>query len=273
MNRQELFREIQHKQSFLIVGLDTDINKIPPHLLQTEDPIFEFNKAIIEATQDYCVGYKPNLAFYEAMGIKGLESLQKTLAVIPKNCFTIADAKRGDIGNTADMYAKAFFNEMKFDSITVAPYMGKDSVTPFLQFKDKWAIVLALTSNSGSEDFQMIESNQHYLYETVVTKVSSWGTPDNTMFVVGATHPDKFAALRKLAPQHFFLVPGVGAQGGDLQSICQAGLNSECGLLVNASRSIIYASNGKDFAAEAAKAAITMQQEMKQILESNLLIS
>jgi orotidine-5'-phosphate decarboxylase len=273
MTKAELIQQIRLKKSFLCVGLDPDLDKLPPHLLETEDPIFEFNKAIIDATKDLCVAYKPNTAFYECHCVKGWESLEKTINYIPKDCFIIADAKRGDIGNTSSYYAKTFFETLPCDAVTVAPYMGKDSITPFLQFKDKWAIVLALTSNAGSEDFQMLESNQHYLYETVVAKVSSWGTPDNTMFVVGATHPEKFAALRKLAPQHFFLVPGVGAQGGDLQSICQAGLNNECGLLVNASRSIIYASNGKDFAAEAAKAAIAIQQEMKQILQSNLLIS
>jgi orotidine-5'-phosphate decarboxylase len=272
MNRTTLINQIKKKKSFLIVGLDTDLSKIPQHLLQTEDPVFEFNKAIINATKDYCVGYKPNLAFYESMGLKGWQSLEKTLKEIPENCFTIADAKRGDIGNTSEQYAKAFLHTLNFDSITVAPYMGEDSVKPFIQEAGKWVIVLALTSNKGSNDFQMLEIGNQKLYEVVAEKVATWGTPENMMFVVGATHPEKFASLRKIVPQHFFLVPGVGAQGGDLQSICDAGLNSDCGLLVNSSRGIIYASNGEDFAERAAEEAQTLQAEMENILKQKGII-
>jgi len=266
VNRDTLIAEIKRKKSFLITGLDTDPEKLPTHLKQNPDAVFEFNKAIIEATHAYSVGYKINLAFYEALGIKGWEALQKTLAIIPNNCFTIADAKRGDIGNTSERYAEAFFKTYSFDSITVAPYMGEDSVKPFLYFEGKWVIVLALTSNKGSNDFQMLQTGGKYLYEIVAEKVASWGTPGNTMFVVGATHPEKFESLRKILPQHFFLVPGVGAQGGDLQAICKAGLNSDCGLLVNASRSIIYASSGTDFAEKATEEAKKMQAEMAVIL-------
>ncbi len=272
MNRITLINQIKQKKSFLIVGLDTDLSKIPQHLLQAEDPVFEFNKAIIEATKDYCVGYKPNLAFYESMGLKGWQSLEKTLKVIPGNCFTIADAKRGDIGNTSEQYAKAFLHTLNFDSITVAPYMGEDSVKPFIQEAGKWVIVLALTSNKGSNDFQMLSVGGKKLYEVVTEKVASWGTPDNMMFVVGATHPEKFASLRKIVPRHFFLVPGVGAQGGDLRSICEAGLNNDCGLLVNSSRSIIYASGGEDFADRAAGEAQNLQAEMEIILKEKDII-
>jgi orotidine-5'-phosphate decarboxylase len=272
MNREALVHQIKKKKSFLIVGLDTDLSKIPQHLLQAEDAVFEFNKAIIEATKDYCVGYKPNLAFYESLGLKGWQSLEKTLKIIPEDCFTIADAKRGDIGNTSEQYAKAFLHTLNFSSITVAPYMGEDSVKPFIQEAGKWVIVLALTSNSGSNDFQMLEVNGKKLYEVVIEKVATWGTPENTMFVVGATHPDKFTSLRKIVPQHFFLVPGVGAQGGDLQSICEAGLNSDCGLLVNSSRGIIYASNGEDFAERAKAEAHKLQAEMEIILKQKGLI-
>jgi orotidine-5'-phosphate decarboxylase len=261
MNRQQLITQIKSKQSFLIVGLDTDLKKIPAHLKTSTNPVVEFNKAIIEATSDYCVGYKINMAFYEAMGIKGWEAMQQTLSAIPFGCFTIADAKRGDIGNTSEQYAQAFFNTYNYDAITIAPYMGEDSVKPFLNFTDKWAIVLALTSNKGSNDFQMLQSGGKYLYET-----ASWGNDSNLMFVVGATHPDKFVSLRKILPEHFFLVPGVGAQGGDLQAICRAGFNSDCGLLVNASRSIIYASSENDFVAKAKAEAMNMQQQMAAIL-------
>jgi orotidine-5'-phosphate decarboxylase len=266
MNKATLIEEIKKKKSFLIVGLDSDLSKIPAHLLDADDPIFEFNKAIIEATKNYCVGYKPNLAFYESLGASGWQSLEKTLKVIPENCFTIADAKRGDIGNTSEQYAKAFLNKLNFDSITVAPYMGEDSVKPFILQEGKWVIVLALTSNIGSNDFQMIEVGGKKLYEIVTEKVASWGTSNNTMFVVGATHPEKFASLRNIVPHHFFLVPGVGAQGGDLKSICNAGLNNECGLLVNSSRGIIYASTKEDFAERAAIEAQKLQQEMEEIL-------
>ena len=269
MTTEQLISQIQTKKSFLCIGLDVDLNKIPIHLLQTEDPIFEFNKAIIDATHDLCVSYKPNTAFYEAYGIKGWQSLEKTINYINENypeIFTIADAKRGDIGNTSEQYAKAFLNKLNFDSITVAPYMGEDSVKPFILQEGKWVIVLALTSNIGSNDFQMIEVGGKKLYEIVTEKVASWGTSNNTMFVVGATHPEKFASLRNIVPHHFFLVPGVGAQGGDLKSICNAGLNNECGLLVNSSRGIIYASTKEDFAERAAIEAQKLQQEMEEIL-------
>jgi orotidine-5'-phosphate decarboxylase len=272
VNRETLLAEIKRKQSFLITGLDTDPDKLPAHLKQNPDAVFEFNRAIVEATHAYSVGYKINLAFYEAMGMKGWEALQQTLAVIPKNCFTIADAKRGDIGNTSERYAEAFFNTYSFDSITVAPYMGEDSVKPFLSFEGKWVIVLALTSNKGSNDFQMLKTDGRYLYEIVAEKVALWGTAANTMFVVGATHPERFESLRKILPEHFFLVPGVGAQGGDLQAICKAGMNNDCGLLVNASRSIIYASSGTDFAEKAKEEASRMQTEMAIILKEKGII-
>lgn len=272
MKRETLINQIKKKKSFLIVGLDVDLSKIPQHLFQNEDPVFEFNKAIIEATKDYCVGYKPNLAFYESMGLKGWQSLEKTLKIIPNDCFTIADAKRGDIGNTSEQYAKAFLHTLNFDSITVAPYMGEDSVKPFIQEEGKWVIVLALTSNKGSNDFQMLNVNGKKLYELVTEKVSTWGTPENTMFVVGATHPEKFASIRKIVPKHFFLVPGVGVQGGDLKSICEAGLNADCGLLVNSSRGIIYASNGEDFAEKAKAEAHKLQAEMEIILKQKGII-
>lgn len=267
MNRQELIEQIKEKQSFLCVGLDTDITKIPEHLLEEEDPIFTFNKAIIEATEDLCVAYKPNIAFYESYGVRGWQSLQKTWQIIPKSCFSIADAKRGDIGNTSNMYAQAFFDEavsgMGFDSITIAPYMGKDSVTPFLDFEGKWAIVLALTSNEGSKDFQNFSnSNGKHLFEEVIDKVNCWGTDENLMYVVGATRGEAFLKIREHAPDHFLLVPGVGAQGGSLQDVCQYGMNKDCGLLVNSTRGIIYASNGKDFAERAREEAQKLQKEM-----------
>ncbi|SKB59307.1 orotidine-5'-phosphate decarboxylase [Sphingobacterium nematocida] len=267
MNRQELVEQIKEKQSFLCVGLDTDITKIPEHLLEEEDPIFTFNKAIIEATEDLCVAYKPNIAFYESYGVRGWQSLQKTWQIIPKTCFSIADAKRGDIGNTSNMYAQAFFDEavsgMGFDSITIAPYMGKDSVTPFLDFEGKWAIVLALTSNEGSKDFQNFSnSNGKHLFEEVIDKVNCWGTAENLMYVVGATRGEAFLKIREHAPDHFLLVPGVGAQGGSLQDVCQYGMNKDCGLLVNSTRGIIYASNGRDFAERAREEAQKLQKEM-----------
>lgn len=267
MNRQELVEQIKEKQSFLCVGLDTDITKIPEHLLEEEDPIFTFNKAIIEATEDLCVAYKPNIAFYESYGVRGWQSLQKTWQIIPKTCFSIADAKRGDIGNTSNMYAQAFFDEavsgMGFDSITIAPYMGKDSVTPFLDFEDKWAIVLALTSNEGSKDFQNFSnSSGKHLFEEVIDKVNCWGTAENLMYVVGATRGEAFLKIREHAPDHFLLVPGVGAQGGSLQDVCQYGMNKDCGLLVNSTRGIIYASNGRDFAERAREEAQKLQKEM-----------
>jgi orotidine-5'-phosphate decarboxylase len=267
MTRSDLFHQIKKKNSYLCVGLDTDINKIPRHLLEYKDPIFEFNKQIIDATNDLCIAYKPNVAFYEALGPTGWESLQKTVEYIPKDCFTIADAKRGDIGNTSSLYAKAFFKEMNFDSITVAPYMGADSVTPFLEFKGKWVILLAHTSNAGSSDFQLLRSSTgNLLYEEVIIRSQKWATADNMMYVVGATHPDKMEGIRKLAPDHFFLVPGIGAQGGSMEEISRTGLNKECGLIVNSARAIIYASNDHDFASEARREAMKVQVEMKALL-------
>lgn len=272
MTRQQLIEQIKKKQSYLIVGLDTDITKIPKHLLTEPDPIFAFNKAIIDATKDLCVGYKINTAFYEAVGLKGWEAMEKTVHYIGDEHFKIADAKRGDIGNTSDQYAKAFFEAMPFDSVTVAPYMGEDSVKPFLQYEGKWAIVLGLTSNKGANDFelqQMVseDTNQGILlYEKVLQTVSTWGNPDNLMFVVGATQADSFTNIRKLIPNHFYLVPGVGAQGGSLKDISEKAMNSDCGILVNASRAIIYASGGEDFAERARKVAKGYQEEMKNYL-------
>jgi orotidine-5'-phosphate decarboxylase len=272
MNRVQLFNEIKKKSSYLCVGLDTDPNKIPSHLLSADDPVFEFNKQIIDATHEYCVAYKPNIAFYEALGPKGWESLQKTLDYIPKDVFTIADAKRGDIGNTSTLYAKAFFQQMNFDSITVAPYMGEDSVKPFLQFDGKWVILLAHTSNSGSSDFQLIESVSTglKLYEQVLVKAQEWAGPDQLMFVVGATQAEKFESIRALAPDNFFLVPGLGAQGGDLEMTSRYGMNKQCGLLVNSSRAILYASREKDFAEKAGMEAEKVRDEMEQYLEKYL---
>lgn len=268
MDKKSLFKQIQQKSSFLCVGLDTDLAKIPPYLLKEADPIFEFNKQIIDHTADYAVAYKPNIAFYEALGPKGWESLQKTLDYIPKDIFTISDAKRGDIGNTSKLYAKAFFEQMNFDSVTVAPYMGKDSVSPFLEFEGKWVILLALTSNEGSKDFQVLETEGGKpLFQQVLEKSQEWGSDENLMYVVGATRGEKIAEVRKYAPDHFFLVPGVGAQGGSLQEVAQYGMNKECGLLVNSSRGIIYASNGEDFGAKAGQAAKELQQEMSQLLD------
>ncbi len=267
MTRQELIRQIREKRSFLCVGLDTDLDKIPAHLLQTEDPVFEFNKAIIDATQDLCVAYKPNIAFYEALGPKGWESLKKTIDYIPSHCLTIADAKRGDIGNTSTYYAKTFFEYLDCDAVTVAPYMGEDSVTPFQAFKDKWVILLALTSNKGALDFQFTtDASGEELYKKVLKKSSKWGSEHNLMYVVGATRAEGIAEVRKIVPNHFFLVPGVGAQGGSLEDVAKYGWNADCGVLVNASRSIIYASNTPDFAADARKEAQKLQQEMAQIL-------
>lgn len=265
MTAQELFQQIQQKRSFLCVGLDSDINKIPPHLLTAEDPIFEFNKQIIDATKDLCVAYKPNIAFYESMGVKGWESLHKTLDYIPQEIFTIADAKRGDIGNTSSMYAKAFFETMNFDSLTVAPYMGADSVQPFLEFKGKWAIVLALTSNAGGLDFQLTQDKQEEkLYQKVLRTAQKWG--ENIMFVVGATRAEMLQEIRSIVPNNFLLVPGVGAQGGSLAEVAQNGLNQQCGLLVNSSRGIIYASKDENFAQAARKKALELQQQMEQQL-------
>ena len=272
MTRAQLVEQIRKKKSYLCVGLDTDLTKIPKHLLAGPDPIFEFNRQIIDATHDFAVAYKPNLAFYEALGAKGWESLQKTIEYIPKDIFTIADAKRGDIGNSSSLYAKAFFEQMNFDALTVAPYMGEDSVKPFFEFKNKWVILLAHTSNSGSADFQLLESKQsgRRLYEEVIVKSGQWGTPDNLMYVVGATRADKVSEIRKLAPDHFFLVPGIGAQGGDLEMVSRHGMNRDCGLLVNSARAIIYSSSGKDFASAAGKEAKNLKLAMEQILNSML---
>jgi len=271
MNKQELVEQIFRKKSFLCIGLDTDIQKIPSHLRSLQDPIFEFNKAIIDATKDFCVAYKPNIAFYESLGAKGWESLEKTLNYIPQDIFTIADAKRGDIGNTSGLYARAFFDasssNLDFDSVTVAPYMGIDSVTPFLDYPDKWVILLALTSNAGAADFQMLtQENGRSLYQEVLLKSQEWANDQRMMYVVGATRPEYFQEIRKIVPQHFLLVPGVGAQGGSLSEVCQYGLNSEVGLLVNSSRAILYASNGLDFAERAKEEAQKMQLEMSSIL-------
>lgn len=262
MNRQELVRLIRERKSYLCIGLDTDMHKIPKHLLSYPDPIFAFNKAIIDATKDLCVAYKINTAFYECQGIRGWESLQRTVDYIPEDIFTIADAKRGDIGNTSTYYAKTFFETYGFDSVTVAPYMGRDSVEPFLAFSQKWAIVLGLTSNAGAQDFQMLQTDDGYLYEKVLKTTAAWGSPENMMFVVGATQADSVAAIRKLVPDHFFLVPGVGAQGGSLKEITMKGMNKDVGLLVNASRAVIYAGNDEHFADDARRAALQYQQEM-----------
>jgi orotidine-5'-phosphate decarboxylase len=272
MNREILIHQIFSKRTYLCVGLDTDLNKIPRHLLKEEDPLFAFNKAIIDHTIDHCVAYKVNTAFYEAQGIKGWIALEKTVNYIPDTHFKIADAKRGDIGNTSDQYAKAFFETMPFDSVTVAPYMGEDSIKPFLQYPGKWAIVLGLTSNKGAADFEMLslvsgngESHLRppYLYERVLETVTKWGNPDNLMFVVGATQADEFSNIRRIIPDHFLLVPGVGAQGGSLKEISEKAMNKDCGLLINASRSIIYASSDADFAERAAEEAKAIHDEMK----------
>lgn len=268
MTKSELVHQIKQKGTYLCVGLDTDLAKIPKHLLTEADPVFEFNRQIIDATKDFCVAYKPNIAFYECLGPAGWESLRKTLEYIPKTHFTIADAKRGDIGNTSEMYAHTFFERYAFDSVTVAPYMGSDSVTPFLKFKDKWVILLAHTSNPGSADFQLVESGGKKLYEIVVNKSQQWATAEQLMFVVGATHAETFKSIRALAPQHFFLVPGVGAQGGDLTQVSLYGMNHECGLLVNSSRAILYASSGLDFAEAAAQEAQQVASEMKVLLNA-----
>lgn len=273
MTREELIEQIKSKKSFLCVGLDPDPDKIPGHLLGTEDPVFEFNKAIIDATKDYCVAYKPNIAFYECLGPKGWESLEKTLRYIPKELFTIADAKRGDIGNTSSYYARTFFDYLGCDAVTVAPYMGEDSVSPFLQSEGKWAIVLALTSNKGALDFQMIPGRTgDELFKEVIRKNGAWGHPGNLMFVVGATRSEDIAAVRELAPGSFFLVPGVGAQGGSLEDVVKYGWNNDCGLLVNSSRGIIYASSGNNFAQKAGAAAQSLQQEMEKILRDKQFI-
>ena len=267
MNKSELILQIKTKRSFLCIGLDSDIEKIPEFLLDYEDPIFEFNKQIIDSTKDYCVAYKPNIAFYESIGAKGWKSLQKTIDYIPKNIFTIADAKRGDIGNTSKMYARAFFHNMNFDAVTITPYMGKDSVAPFLDYSEKWAIILALTSNKGSLDFQNIKDIYgKEFFKHVLSTSQTWGSDENTMFVIGATKVKKMLEVRKIVPNHFLLVPGVGAQGGNLKEIAKYGMNADCGLLVNSSRSIIYASSKENFAERAAEEAQKLQREMAVIL-------
>ncbi|GAL79471.1 orotidine-5'-phosphate decarboxylase [Algibacter lectus] len=270
MTTKQLIEQIQKKKTFLCIGLDVDLNKIPQHLLKEEDPIFAFNKAIIDATHHLCVAYKPNTAFYEAYGIKGWKSLEKTIKYLNEKypeIFTIADAKRGDIGNTSTMYAKAFFEDLAFDSVTVAPYMGKDSVEPFLAFKDKHTIMLALTSNAGAFDFQTKTVDGKELYKQVLETSKTWTNAENLMYVVGATKAEYFADIRKIIPNSFLLVPGVGAQGGNLQDVCKYGMTDNVGLLINSSRGIIYASQNEDFAEAAAKSAEILQQEMKAILE------
>jgi orotidine-5'-phosphate decarboxylase len=266
MTRQLLTERIREKQSYLSVGLDTDITKIPQHLLSLPDPVFAFNKAIIDATLDLCVCYKINTAFYEAQGLKGWDAMEKTLRYIPKEIFTIADAKRGDIGNTSSQYARAFFETMDFDAVTVAPYMGSDSIKPFLEYEHKWAIVLGLTSNKGAADFELQPMGEQKLYEKVLSTVAGWGNAENLMFVVGATQGDEFTRIRKIVPDHFFLVPGIGAQGGSLKEISEHAMNKDVGLLVNASRTIIYASEKEDFADEARTIAQQYQFEMKEYL-------
>lgn len=271
MTTQQLIEQIHKKKSFLCIGLDVDLNKIPKHLLETEDPIFEFNKAIIDATHDLCVSYKPNTAFYEAYGLKGWQSLEKTINYINEKypeIFTIADAKRGDIGNTSTMYAKAFLEDLNFDSVTVAPYMGKDSVEPFLAFENKHAIMLALTSNEGAFDFQTLETDSKELYKQVLETSKHWKNAHNLMYVVGATKAEYFTEIRKIVPNSFLLVPGVGAQGGNLYDVCSYGMNDDIGLLINSSRGIIYASNGVDFAEKARVEALKLQQEMEEILKN-----
>ncbi len=275
MNKQQIINQIKAKKSFLCVGLDTDIKKIPQHLLNEDDPVFAFNKSIIDATAEYAVAYKPNTAFYEVYGAKGWASLEKTINYIKEKhpeIFVIADAKRGDIGNTSANYARAFFETLKADALTVAPYMGVDSVEPFLGFEDKWVVLLALTSNKGSKDFQYLNAEGKELYKNVLMKSQEWADDNKMMYVVGATHPEELGEIRKMLPNHFFLVPGVGAQGGDLQAVARHGLNGQIGLLVNSSRGIIYASNGEDFAEKAAGEAKKLQQQMEELLKADNLI-
>lgn len=272
MNKQQLFENIKRKQSFLCVGLDTDIKKIPEHLLKEEDPVFAFNKAIIDATAPYCIAYKPNLAFYESMGVKGWIAFEKTVEYIKKNYpdqFIIADAKRGDIGNTSAMYARSFFEELDIDAVTVAPYMGEDSVTPFLTYEGKWVILLALTSNKGSHDFQLTEDKAgERLFEKVLRKSQEWANDQNMMYVVGATQGKMFEDIRKIVPEHFLLVPGIGAQGGSLEEACKYGMNSKCGLIVNSSRAIIYADKSEAFAQAAKNEAEKVQKQMAEQLKA-----
>ncbi len=270
MNYTALFEQIKKKKSFLCVGLDSDIAKIPQHLLKAEDPVYEFNKAIIDATAAYTIAYKPNIAFYESRGVEGWKSLEKTVEYIRTNypeVFTIADAKRGDIGNTSQMYAKAFLETLNFDSITVAPYMGEDSVTPFIKYEGKWVILLALTSNKGAFDFQFMEEKGEKLYERVLKVSQQWGNKDNMMYVVGATKAEMLGGIRKIVPDHFLLVPGVGAQGGSLEEVAEYGMNSHCGLIVNSSRGIIFADTTENFAIRAGEEAHKLQQDMERLLK------
>lgn len=272
MNRNKLIEQIKQKKTFLCVGLDPDVDKFPKHILNEEDPIFEFNRDIIDATADHCIAFKPNNAFYEAYGITGIESLERTIKYIKINYpdhFLIADAKRGDIGNTSSMYAKAFFKRLDADAITVAPYMGSDSVKPFLGFENKWAIILGLTSNEGSADFQLLKTGTEELYLNVIRTCASWGTENNMMFVVGATKAQMLENIRKIIPNHFLLVPGVGTQGGSLEDVCKFGMNKDIGLIVNVSRNIIYAGNGKDFATKAGEEAKKIAEQMKTYLNEN----
>jgi orotidine-5'-phosphate decarboxylase len=266
MTRQQLTVHIRRIGSYLCVGLDPEIAKIPPHLLSHPDPVFEFNRQIIDATKHLCVAYKLNTAFYESAGAKGWETMERTVNYIPASHFRIADAKRGDIGNTSCQYARAFFETLGFDAITVAPYMGEDSVRPFLEYANKWTIVLGLTSNSGAKDFELQPAGEHLLYEKVMTTAARWGTPENLMYVVGATQAEAFVRIRSLTPDHFYLVPGIGAQGGGLEAVSQKAMNKDVGLLVNASRAIIYASSGEDFAEAAAATATQYRQEMQRFL-------
>lgn len=276
MDKQQLFENIRSKKSFLCVGLDTDLKKIPHHLLEEEDPIFAFNKAIVDATAKYSIAYKPNLAFYEAFGVKGWIALEKTIEYIRSNYpdqFIIADAKRGDIGNTSAMYARSFFEDLNVDALTVAPYMGEDSVTPFLTYADKWVVLLALTSNKGSQDFQMsVDRDGECLFEKVLKISQQWSSEDKMMYVVGATQGRAFENIRRIVPNHFLLVPGVGAQGGSLEDVCKYGMNKQCGLIVNSSRGIIYADNSKDFETFAAEEAHKLQQQMETQLAKNKLL-
>ena len=269
MTYDQLFEQIKKKKSFLCVGLDSDIAKIPSHLLEEEDPVFAFNKAIVDATAEVAIAYKPNIAFYECRGVKGWRSLEKTVAYIKENypeIFTIADAKRGDIGNTSQMYAKAFLETLDFDAITVAPYMGEDSVTPFLQYEGKWVVLLALTSNKGAFDFQFFAENGEKLYERVLKKSQEWGNDRNMMYVVGATKADMLEGIRKIVPEHFLLVPGVGAQGGSLEEVARYGMNNHCGLIVNSSRGIIFADKTENFARRAGEEARKLQADMERLL-------
>ncbi|HTQ64849.1 MAG TPA: orotidine-5'-phosphate decarboxylase [Puia sp.] len=266
MNRKQLVEQIRLKKSYLCVGLDTDLARIPKHLLSHPDPVYEFNRQIIDATREHCIAYKINTAFYEALGLKGWEAMQKTVDYIPDTHFKIADAKRGDIGNTSSQYARAFFETLRFDAITLAPYMGEDSIRPFLEYQDKWAIILGLTSNSGAKDFELLETGKGYLYEEVLRKTSRWGTTENTMFVIGATRPEYFEKIRQLTPDHFYLVPGIGTQGGSLATISQKAMNKDIGLLVNVSRDIIYDSEKEDFAQKAKASAIAYHRELSGYL-------